>query len=147
MSRPHFLSPLLRSSEHPLILRNTRTGLPVATHVETAFSSADRKRGLLGRDGLPSGQALVIAPSNLVHTFAMRFAIDIVFTARDGRVLKVSEAVPPRRIAGSLRAFAVVELAAGELERSGTRAGDMLEVGRLSPEDHVNDGGHAAAGK
>jgi uncharacterized protein len=58
----------------------------------------------------------------------MRFPIDILFAARDGRVLKVSEAVPPRRIAGALRAFAVVELAAGELARSGTRAGDVLEV-------------------
>ena len=128
MSRSHFLASLLRRADHPLVLRNVRSGLPVATHIETAFSSADRKRGLLGRDGLPPGHALVIAPTNLVHTFAMRFPIDILFTARDGRVLKVSEAVPPRRIAGSLRAFAVVELAAGELARSGTRAGDVIEV-------------------
>jgi uncharacterized protein len=140
MSRAHFLSPLLRSSDRPLVLQNIRSGLPVATHIETAFSSADRKRGLLGRDGLPSGQALVIAPSNLVHTFAMRFPIDILFAARDGRVLKVSEAVPPRRIAGSLRGFAVVELAAGELARSGTRAGDVLEVRSLSPEDGADRG-------
>ena len=128
MRRPHFLSALLRPSDRPLFLRNLRTGAPVATHIETAFSSADRKRGLLGRDGLPPGQALVIAPTNLVHTFAMRFPIDILFAARDGRVLKVSERVPPRRIAGSLRAFAVVELAAGELARSETRAGDVIEV-------------------
>lgn len=128
MSRPHFLQPLLRRAERPLVLRNTRSGLPVATRVEAAFSSADRRKGLLGRDGLGPGQALVIAPTNLVHTFAMRFAIDIVFVSRDGRVLKVSRAVPPRRIAGSLRAFAVVELAANEAERSDTREGDVLEV-------------------
>ena len=71
---------------------------------------------------------MVIAPSNLVHTFAMRFAIDILFAARDGRVLKISSAVPPRRIAGSLRAFAVIEMAAGELERADTRVGDVIEV-------------------
>lgn len=128
MSRPHFLQPLLERGEGSPVLRNTRSGLPVATRVETAFSSADRKKGLLGRDGLEPGQALVIAPTNLVHTFAMRFAIDIVFVSRDGRVLKVSRAVPPRRIAGSLRAFAVVELAANEAERSDTREGDVLEV-------------------
>jgi uncharacterized membrane protein (UPF0127 family) len=69
----------------------------------------------------------------------MRFAIDILFAARDGRVLKVSAAVPPRRIAGSLRAFAVVELAAGELARSGTRAGDFLEVS-ASPGDATERG-------
>jgi hypothetical protein len=46
--------------------------------------------------------------------------------AKHGRVLKV-----PRRIAGALRAFAVVELAAGAIERSGTRAGDLLQVSAL----------------
>jgi hypothetical protein len=130
MSRPHFLQPLLRRRDGRLVLRNTRTGLPVARVVETAFDSADRRRGLLGRDALAEGHALVIAPTNLVHTFAMRFAIDIIFVARDGRVLKVRKAVPPRRIAGSLRAFAVVELAAGQIELSDTRAGDAIEVVR-----------------
>ena len=128
MSQPHFLQALLKRSGEARILRNTRSGLPLATHVETAFSSADRKRGLLGREGLAPGQGLVIAPTNLVHTFAMRFPIDIVFVSRDGRVLKVSPAVPPRRIAGSLRGFAVVEMAAGEAARSNTRAGDVIEV-------------------
>ena len=130
MSRPHFLQPLLRRNADRLVLRNRRTGLAVASVVETAFDSADRRRGLLGRDALAEGHALVIAPTNLVHTFAMRFAIDIIFAARDGRVLKVRKAVPPRRIAGSLRAFAVVELAAGQIEQSDTRAGDSIEVAR-----------------
>jgi hypothetical protein len=128
VSRPHFLEPLLRSKGDSPQLRNVRSGLPLATRVETAFSSADRKRGLLGRDGLEAGQALVIAPTNLVHTFAMRFAIDILFAARDGRVLKIAHAVPPRRIAGALRGFAVIEMAAGEAERAGTRVGDVIEV-------------------
>jgi uncharacterized protein len=128
MSRPHFLQPLLRRSARPGTLKNLRTGLLVATQVETAFTSADRKRGLLGRDGLAPGQALVIAPTNLVHTFAMRFPIDIVFANREGRVLKVSRAVPPRRIAGSLRGFAVLELAAGEAGRSDTQVGDIIQV-------------------
>jgi uncharacterized membrane protein (UPF0127 family) len=128
MSRPHFLQPLLRRSARPRTLKNLRTGLLVATQVETAFTSADRKRGLLGRDGLAPGQALVIAPTNLVHTFAMRFPIDIVFANREGRVLKVSRAVPPRRIAGSLRGFAVLELAAGEAGRSETQVGDIIQV-------------------
>jgi uncharacterized membrane protein (UPF0127 family) len=117
-----------KSSIRARTLKNLRTGLLVATQVETAFTSADRKRGLLGRDGLAPGQALVIAPTNLVHTFAMRFPIDIVFANREGRVLKVSRAVPPRRIAGSLRGFAVLELAAGEAGRSDTQVGDIIQV-------------------
>jgi uncharacterized protein len=108
--------------------RNPRTARVVATRLETAFDSAERRKGLLGRDGLPRGHALVIAPCSLVHTFRMRFAIDILFVARDGRVLKVRRAVPPSRIAGSLRAFAVIELAAGGIGESGTVAGDLIEI-------------------
>jgi len=129
MSQPHFLESLLkRRDSRSFRLHNQRSGLDVATTLETAFSSAERNRGLLGRDGLPPGQALIIAPTNLVHTFAMRFAIDILFVAKTGRVLKVRRAVPPRRIAGAWGGFAVVELAAGGLDASGTRAGDSIEV-------------------
>jgi uncharacterized protein len=127
VSRPHFLQPLLKGHDSFRLL-NTRSGRDVATTLETAFSSSDRKRGLLGRDGLAAGHALIIAPTNLVHTFSMRFAIDILFVAKDGRVLKVRRAVPPRRIAGAWGGFAVVELAAGGLDASGTQAGDSIQV-------------------
>jgi len=110
------------------MLRNTRTGLMVATKLETAFDSSNRRKGLLGRDGLAPGQALIIAPTNLVHTFTMRFPIDILFVGRDGRVIKARHTVPPRRIAGAFGGFAVVECASGQIERTGTRVGDSLEV-------------------
>jgi uncharacterized protein len=128
MSRSHFLQPFLQKSAPRQYLRNMRTRLPVATTVETAFGSSDRRRGLLGRDSLPAGHAIVIAPTFLVHTFGMRFSIDLLFVARDGRIMKVQRAVPPRRIAGTLGAFAVVELAAGQIDSSGTRVGDSIEA-------------------
>ena len=53
LSKPHFLQPLLKAGP-AAFLRNTRTGRPVATVVEAALDSASRKRGLLGRDSLPS---------------------------------------------------------------------------------------------
>jgi uncharacterized membrane protein (UPF0127 family) len=129
MSRANYLQPLRQPSAEPRTLWNTRTGLPLATVLEAAFDSASRRKGLLGRDGLGQGHGLVIAPTNLVHTFAMRFPIDILFTARDGRVLKVRRAVPRGRIAGAFGGFAVVELPAGEAAASGTEPGDTLEVG------------------
>lgn len=127
-SRPHFLQPFFDPAAAVRVLWNSRSNRAVATSVEAAFEAADRRRGLLGRDGLEPGHALVIAPTNLVHTFAMRFAIDILFVARDGRVLKAARAVSPRRISGALGAFAVVELAAGQLDLSDTRAGDAIRV-------------------
>lgn len=92
------------------------------------MDSASRKRGLLGRDSLAPGSALVIAPSSGVHTFFMKFAIDIVFVKRDGLVLKIARAVKPWRGAVALAAFAVVELAAGSADRAGLLVGDRLVV-------------------
>ena len=111
-----------------MALRNLRTGLTVAATLEPAFDSASRKRGLLGRDGLPESHALVIAPSNMVHTFFMRFPIDILIVSRAGLVVKAAAGVPARRIVGAWRGFAVVEMRAGSLAASGTGAGDMLSL-------------------
>lgn len=124
----HFLARLLEPAPRRLTLRNVRTGLALATILETAFDSTSRRRGLLGRERLPEGTALVIAPCGAVHTFFMRFAIDIVFARRDGRVVKTRSRVPPRRLAGALRAFAAIELPAGAVDRSYTQPGDFLVV-------------------
>jgi uncharacterized membrane protein (UPF0127 family) len=123
-----FLAPLLTPSATAYVLRNTRTRRIVASTLETAFDSETRKKGLLGREGLPAGHALIIAPTNLVHTFFMRFALDLLFVRRNGTVAKVRSSVPARRIVGALRGYAVIEMAAGELSRSETRPGDTLEV-------------------
>jgi uncharacterized membrane protein (UPF0127 family) len=58
----------------------------------------------------------------------MKFPIDVVFAARDGRVVKVRAAVPRGRIAVAWGAFAVIELAAGEAGRAGLRRGDRVEL-------------------
>ena len=131
---PSFLTPLLRAPGVRHVLENSRHGGLVAPHLLTAFDSADRKKGLLGRDSLPDGTAMIIAPCSAVHTFFMRFVIDIAFVAKDGRVIKVRAAVPPRRLAAAFGAFAVLELPAGALHRADVVAGDMLLVRALSVE-------------
>jgi uncharacterized membrane protein (UPF0127 family) len=128
--KPGFLAPLLEPGAAPAVIRHAGTGAIIADRIEAAFDSASRRRGLLGRDGLPPGAALVIAPTNAVHTFAMRFSIDVVFVRRDGIVVKVRHAMPRARIAAALRASAVIELPAGTAERAGLRAGDRIEVVR-----------------
>ncbi len=128
MSRPGFLEPLLRPGRSPVSLVNVTRGTTVAEQLETAFDSGSRKRGLLGRDGLSTGRALVIAPCSGVHTFFMRFPLDLLFLTRDGRVRQTRRAVAPWRIALAPGSFAVVEGAAGMVERSGTRPGDHLAL-------------------
>jgi uncharacterized protein len=125
---PGFLAPALAGSPDGLVVKNTRNGLLLAERLEGAFDSAVRRKGLLGRDGLPDGTAFVIAPSNAVHTFFMRFPIDIVFVRRNGQVITVKPNVPAYRIAASLRAFAVIEMAAGGAARADLRPGDCLII-------------------
>jgi uncharacterized membrane protein (UPF0127 family) len=93
-----------------------------------ALDSATRRTGLLQHTSLPVGEAMVIAPTSAVHTFWMKFPIDILFVARDGRVLKIRPAVPAWRMTGALGAFAVIEMAAGALTRCEVARGDTLEV-------------------
>jgi hypothetical protein len=133
---PHFLEPLLKKDAAPAALIITRAGMPdavLASTVEAALDSASRNRGLLGRDGLADGHALVIAPTSAVHTFGMRFPIDIVFAARDGRVVKIARDVPRGTIRIGLGGFAAIELAAGAAARAGVDVGDVVAVRFVPP--------------
>ena len=96
--------------------------------MELAETSEKRRRGLLGRDMLDPSAALIIAPCSAIHTFFMRFVIDVVFVDRDGRVLKMVSDVKPWRIAASSRAYAVVELNAGAIRRGELVVGDRLSL-------------------
>jgi uncharacterized membrane protein (UPF0127 family) len=111
-----------------MTLWNVRTGAPVVTRLEAAFDSKSRNRGLLGRTCLEPGHALVLAPCNSVHTFFMKFAIDVLFVGRDGTVRRIAPALRPWRVAISPRSFAVIETAAGVIGASGTHPGDRLAI-------------------
>jgi uncharacterized membrane protein (UPF0127 family) len=125
-----FLGPVLDDPQAPWVLHNLRTGAVLARRLEFAFDSDTRRRGLLGRRALAAGSAMIIAPCNSIHTFFMRFAIDVVFTAKDGRVVKVYYGMPAWRVAFGWKAFAAIELPAGTLQPSGTGPGDLLQIVR-----------------
>jgi uncharacterized membrane protein (UPF0127 family) len=125
-----FLEPILQEPSHAWLLRNTRHGNIVARTIETAFDRHTRNRGLLGRSSLDRDTALILAPCNSIHTFFMKFPIDVAFIDKRGTIRRARAAVGPWRIQLSLTSFAVIELEAGALERSGTRAGDQLVLSR-----------------
>jgi uncharacterized protein len=126
----HFLRPLLGPQAAQLV--NERTGAIVAAVLETAFDSATRRRGLLGREDLAEGRALVLAPCNAVHTWRMRFPIDVLFVARDGRITKIVERLGAWRMAASFSAFATIELRAGALSDRDLTVGDRLALRPVS---------------
>jgi uncharacterized membrane protein (UPF0127 family) len=94
-----------------------------------ANSMLTRGLGLMGQAALPQGSGLVIDPCTSIHMFFMRFAIDALYVAQDGAVLRVVERLRPWRLGPIiLRSRYVVELPAGTAERTGTQPGDILRV-------------------
>ncbi|UQI48138.1 DUF192 domain-containing protein [Streptomyces sp. HU2014] len=94
--------------------------------LEIASSYRARTRGLLGRDGVEG--ALLLTPASSVHTFRMRFAIDVAYLDRELRVLAVRTMVPGRLGLPRVRGRHVVEASAGALERWGVRVGVRVGV-------------------
>ena len=112
--------------ESPLALVNQRTDEALASHVEVAVTRSARRKGLLGRDGLGTSCALILAPCAAIHTMFMRFDIDAVFVDDDGRAVKVVRNLVPWRIAANASAHAVVEFPAGTLRDDDVAVGDRL---------------------
>jgi uncharacterized protein len=104
-----------------------REGDVVCDRCEIADGVITRVRGLLGRSGLPRGHGLLIEPTWSVHTWFMRFPIDVVFLGTNGDVLKVAPHVKPWRMRSCRRARAVLELAAGEAKMRGIKVGDRID--------------------
>ncbi|HTW77984.1 MAG TPA: DUF192 domain-containing protein [Terracidiphilus sp.] len=114
---------------------NITRGTILASSLEVADSAALRNKGLLGRDGLAPGGGLWIVPCQSVHTFFMRFAIDLVYIDGRKRVRKVRSTVGPGRISFCLTAQSVIELPAGTIQQTQTERGDALVIEAAETED------------
>jgi len=123
----------------------TVEGQVVCERCLVADSHWPRMRGLLGRRGLESGEGLLLKPAGSVHTFFMRFPIDVVFLSREGDVLKVARALPAWRLAGARRAKAALELGADEAERHGISVGTRLDLTVLAGSDSGPAANHPPA--
>ena len=104
----------------------TEAGTVLCERCAVADTPRRRLVGVLGRRSLAAGEGLLIRPASSVHTCFMRFAIDVVFVAGDGAILRVAPARGPWRLASARGARCVVELAAGECARRGVGVGDRL---------------------
>jgi uncharacterized membrane protein (UPF0127 family) len=98
----------------------------VLASVEVAESLGARLRGLVGRDRCEG--ALVIRKAKSVHTFGMRFPIDVAFCDRELTVLSTTTMRRYRVGRPRLRARCVLEAEAGAFERWRLRPGDRLAI-------------------
>ncbi|HEX4021257.1 MAG TPA: DUF192 domain-containing protein [Acidobacteriaceae bacterium] len=122
-----------RKPDAPLKISNLTRPAVIAHYVEIARHGAARRKGLLGRNHLATGEGLWIVPCESVHTFGMRFAIDLIYLDRNKKVKKVRSDVPPWRLSACLSAHSVLELAPGTIHRTGIRRGDRLEFSSADP--------------
>jgi uncharacterized membrane protein (UPF0127 family) len=107
------------------IINSTRAAV-LADRAERATSFAKRLKGLIGRSRLEPGEGLQISPCNSIHTFFMRFAVDVIFLDGAGRVLRAWPGIRPWRAIFCLGAKSVLELPAGTINRTGTCPADEL---------------------
>lgn len=118
---------------------NRTRGTVLGVRVRTAHTFLSRLKGLLGTSGPAEGEGLWIVPCRSVHTFGMRYPIDVVFLDAGGVVVGVLAGLPPNRIGRFFRgARGALELRAGTLVATGTASGDRLEFEWGGPLDTVN---------
>ena len=111
------------------IVRNATRNVVLADHGELAETPWRRMKGLLGRSELEPGGALVIRPCQGVHTWLMRFPIDVLHVDKSGIIRRVLPELAPNRLGPvDWGSQFVVELPAGTVRRTGTVAGDRLEL-------------------
>ena len=114
-----------------LVARNASLNTVIADRVGVAATRASRAVGLLSRSGLEPGEGLWIVPSRGVHTWGMRFTIDVLALDEDGTVIDCVSRLRPWRLRLPRKGTAgVLELPEGTLEASGTRVGHhvLLEL-------------------
>ena len=128
MTPGSFLTPLRTTDASRLVLRNERTGVVIASQLLPALDSETRRTGLLKHASLPDGTAMLIAPTNAIHTFFMKFPIDVAFVRKSGQIVKIRPAMAAWRISAAWGGYAVVEMAAGSFEKAGTLPGDTLVI-------------------
>ena len=113
-------------------VENATRSSVVAERCRVARSLIDRGVGLLRSPEPPPGEGLLIERTQSIHTWFMRYPIDLVFVDRRGTVTRTVSRLAPWRIVPWARgARDCIELRAGAVEGSGTRPGDVLTISPL----------------
>ena len=111
-----------------LNVRSQDTGI----RVSITQTTCERMRGLLGRDSLSPDEALLLKRCGSVHTFGMRFPIDVLFLDRHERVVAIHHEVNKNRLLFSFRASQTLEMAAGVARKHAFTVGDAFVFQAMS---------------
>jgi len=110
------------------IFNKTRSTI-VAQNAWEASGMLERLRGLLGKSHLKQGEALILRSCQSIHTFFMRFTIDVIFVDSQNKVVLVRNKLKPWRLSPiCLKATYAIELPAGMIVATSTIKGDELVI-------------------
>ena len=108
---------------------NKTNSFVVAEEATIANTPFKRMKGLLGRKELKEGQALVLDPCNSIHTFFMRFPIDILFLDKNNKIIKTISCLKPFRLTAIyFNAALAIELPSGKIQSLSIHKGDNLSL-------------------
>ena len=108
-------------------IRNCTQDTVIALHVELANTSVLRMKGLIGRAHLLEDHALIIHPCQSVHMMFMAFAIDVIFTDREQKIIGLCACLKPFQFSPIFwKSACAIELPAGTIEKIGAKLGDQL---------------------
>jgi len=112
-----------------MIAVNLRTHTTLATNVRVADTLFTRMKGLLGKKELPQGESLWIKPCFSVHTFFMKFPIDVIFLNKTNQVIAAVRNLKPNRMTRLYpQSFSVLELPTGTIDASNAKKGDTIDI-------------------
>lgn len=111
-----------------MCIKNTTKGTVVADHTKTADNFWRRLKGLLGTSSLLTGHGLIIKPCSSVHTFGMKYPIDVLFVDGNHQIIKIVENMLPGKVSMASGSKYVVELPTGTAHQAACSVGDILEI-------------------
>ncbi|MDP8213453.1 MAG: DUF192 domain-containing protein [Candidatus Zapsychrus exili] len=108
---------------------NITNNTTIATDVVVADTFKTRAIGLLNREGINDGEALVITRCQSIHMFFMKFAIDVIFADKNNRVVGLVKTIKPFCLSPLFfKANYAVELSSGTILATNTSIGDQIEL-------------------
>ncbi len=107
---------------------NVSKGTVIAQQARLASSLGQRMKGLLGQDSLSANEALILKSCSSIHTFFMRFSIDVLFLDKDMQIIRLFRNMPPNRLSPTVWGSKIaIELPAGRTSQTNAQVGDIIE--------------------
>lgn len=109
-------------------LVNLSTGKVIANVVEEAVTFGSRLKGLMFRKDMPNDYAMHLKPCRSIHTFFMKFPIDVLYLDSENTIVGIETNLLPGKVGKKFHsARSVIELAAGQIGNTGTQTGQSVQ--------------------